>query len=120
MPPAFLHILDLSSADLHLFTFNQYGILKGPYSFLTFLPIYSFHCLFLFYFIFWVKASLESIRDSLAEELVSMTAQVRLILHLLLLSSWPFMLIDLRIVHVGCSVRSYGQSLPCCLAYVQS
>lgn len=73
------------------------------------------------FFFFLVKASLESIRDSLAEELVSMTAQVRLILLLLLLlSSCPFMLMDLRIVHVGYSVRSYGQSLPCCLAYVQS
>ena len=56
-----------------------------------------------FIFFFSVKASLESIRDSLAEELVSMTAQVRLILLLLLLllplllllSSCPFMLMDL-------------------------
>ena len=54
-----------------------------------------------FFFFFSVKASLESIRDSLAEELVSMTAQVRLILLLLLLplllllSSCPFMLMDL-------------------------
>ena len=63
-----------------------------------FSSIYSFHCPFFF---FSVKASLESIRDSLAEELVSMTAQVRLILLLLLLplllllSSCPFMLMDL-------------------------
>ena len=64
-----------------------------------FSSIYSFHCPFFFFF-FSVKASLESIRDSLAEELVSMTAQVRLILLLLLLlllllSSCPFMLMDL-------------------------
>ena len=117
MPPALLHILDLSSADLHLFIFQPLWHFKRAMQF-SYVFIVCFFC-----FLFLVKASLESIRDSLAEELVSMTAQVRLILLLLLLlllSSCPFMLMDLRIVHVGYSVRSYGQSLPCCLAYVQS
>lgn len=47
--------------------------------------IYSFQDNFLFFFFHFFKASLESIRDSLAEELVKMTAQVSFNLLILLL-----------------------------------
>lgn len=66
------------------------------YSFIVLFQLYTvFIDYFLFFFFRFLKASLESIRDSLAEELVEMTAQVSFNLLILLLQLLNVLYVDI-------------------------
>jgi len=82
---ALLHIPDLSYAEMCLFTFSDCEVFKCYTVFCAIsYTVFIDYLLFFFFFTF-LNASLESIRDSLAEELVKMTAQVSFNLLILLL-----------------------------------